>query len=156
MVGVTCDGLVLKRPGNKISILWWNSITPSFFFFVTADRQQMQALVCLAELEGLHIQQSASTFDKCNKEGLVRGLWRNHKHERKVLVEFRFFSRRVKCQILLWSKYNNPFPICLKTLNQSEACHTTIHIKKWVSIVCEWNHIFTWKDGHQDSLWERG
>ena len=44
----------------------------------------MQALVCLAELEGLHIQQSASTFDKCNKEGLVRGLWRNHKHERKV------------------------------------------------------------------------
>ena len=44
----------------------------------------MQALVCLAELEGLHIQQSASAFDKCNKEGLVRGLWRNHKHERKV------------------------------------------------------------------------
>lgn len=52
--------------------------------FGTVDRQQMQALVCLAELEGLHIQQSASAFDKCNKEGLVRGLWRNHKHERKV------------------------------------------------------------------------
>ena len=54
--------------------------------FVTTDRQQMQALVCLAELEGLHIQQTASAFDKCNKEGLVRGLWRNHKHERKVCL----------------------------------------------------------------------
>lgn len=52
---------------------------------VSVIRQQMQALVCLAELEGLHIQQSASTFDKCNKEGLVRGLWRNHKHERKAV-----------------------------------------------------------------------
>ena len=62
----------------------------------------MQALVCLAELEGLHIQQSASTFDKCNKEGLVRGLWRNHKHEKKVgVAEFRFFLQRVKYHILL-------------------------------------------------------
>ena len=62
----------------------------------------MQALVCLAELEGLHIQQSASTFDKCNKEGLVRGLWRNHKHEKKVgVVKFRFFLQRVKYHILL-------------------------------------------------------
>ncbi|KAJ7374444.1 Kinetochore-associated protein 1 [Desmophyllum pertusum] len=52
---------------------------------VNVIRQQMQALVCLAELEGLHIQQSASAFDKCNKEGLVRGLWRNHKHERKAV-----------------------------------------------------------------------
>lgn len=52
---------------------------------ISVIRQQMQALVCLAELEGLHIQQSASAFDKCNKEGLVRGLWRNHKHERKAV-----------------------------------------------------------------------
>ena len=57
----------------------------------------MQALVCLAELEGLHIQQSESAFDKCNKEGLVRGLWRNHKHERKVRVAvFVFFIWRVE------------------------------------------------------------
>ena len=46
----------------------------------------MQALVCLAELEGLHIEQSPSAFEKCNKEGLVRGLWRNHKHESKVCM----------------------------------------------------------------------
>ncbi|XP_068682913.1 kinetochore-associated protein 1-like isoform X1 [Montipora foliosa] len=52
---------------------------------VNLIRQQMQALVCLAELEGLHIQQTASAFDKCNKEGLVRGLWRNHKHEKKAV-----------------------------------------------------------------------
>lgn len=72
------------------------------FSFVTADRQQMQALVCLAELEGLHIQQSASTFDKCNKEGLVRGLWRNHKHERKVrVIEDYLFS--VLLSLLLFS-----------------------------------------------------
>lgn len=70
-------------------------------YYVTADRQQMQALVCLAELEGLHIQQSASTFDKCNKEGLVRGLWRNHKHERKVrVVVLRFFILRLRYQAL--------------------------------------------------------
>lgn len=73
------------------------------FCFVTADRQQMQALVCLAELEGLHIQQSASTFDKCNKEGLVRGLWRNHKHERKVrVIEDYFFSCFVVVVVFLF------------------------------------------------------
>ena len=27
---------------------------------------------------------------------------------------------------------------------------------KWVKFVCEWNFIFLRKDGHQDSLWERG
>ncbi|XP_074632538.1 kinetochore-associated protein 1-like [Acropora palmata] len=52
---------------------------------VNLIRQQMQALVCLAELEGLHIEQSPSAFEKCNKEGLVRGLWRNHKHESKAV-----------------------------------------------------------------------
>ena len=73
--------------------------------FVTTDRQQMQALVCLAELEGLHIQQSASAFDKCNKEGLVRGLWRNHKHERKV--------RFVICEDLLLTLPSNSPPLLL-------------------------------------------
>ena len=65
----------------------------------------MQALVCLAELEGLHIQQSASTFDKCNKEGLVRGLWRNHKHERKVRVihDYLFFCFVVV--VVFWEYY---------------------------------------------------
>ena len=66
----------------------------------------MQALVCLAELEGLHIQQSASTFDKCNKEGLVRGLWRNHKHERKVRVidDYLFFCF-VVVVVVFWEYY---------------------------------------------------
>ena len=51
----------------------------------------MQSLVYLAEFEGLHIQQSLSAFQKCNKEGLVRGLWRNHHHEKRV-SSWQFFN----------------------------------------------------------------
>lgn len=109
MMEATSDGLVHKRSGKEISIpckakQYYSSLLIAFSF-ATADRQQMQALVCLAELEGLHIQQSASTFDKCNKEGLVRGLWRNHKHERKVRVidDYLFFCFVVV--VVFWEYY---------------------------------------------------
>ncbi|KAK3734831.1 hypothetical protein QZH41_011747, partial [Actinostola sp. cb2023] len=50
---------------------------------VDSIRQYMKSLSYLAEFEALHIQQSLSAFQKCNKEGLVRGLWRNHNHEKR-------------------------------------------------------------------------
>ncbi|XP_065183452.1 kinetochore-associated protein 1-like isoform X2 [Sycon ciliatum] len=38
----------------------------------------LYSLVCVAELDRLRISQSLSTFQHCNKEGLVRGLLKNH------------------------------------------------------------------------------
>ena len=42
----------------------------------------------LAELESLHLPQTLADFNRCNKAGLVRGLWRNHSHEPKVISSF--------------------------------------------------------------------
>ena len=66
---------------------------------LTFSRQYMESLVCLAELEGLHIQQSLSAFQKCNKEGLVRGLWRNHKHEKKVRNGLEICAVKIKVHL---------------------------------------------------------
>ena len=44
----------------------------------------MQNLLYVSELDNLHMQQSLTAFDGCSKEGLVRGIWRNHSHDKKV------------------------------------------------------------------------
>lgn len=44
----------------------------------------MQRVLFVAELEALHMSSSLSAFQNCNKEGLVRSLWRNHAQEPRV------------------------------------------------------------------------
>lgn len=44
----------------------------------------MQRVVFVTELEALHMSTSVTAFQACSKEGLVRGLWRNHSHEPRV------------------------------------------------------------------------
>ena len=45
----------------------------------------MKAWLYLVELERLQIPENIASFEKCNKEGLVRGIWRNHSHERRAV-----------------------------------------------------------------------
>ena len=46
----------------------------------------MQSTMFVAELEALHMSTKLSAFQNCNKEGLVRTLWRNHSQEPRVNV----------------------------------------------------------------------
>ena len=44
----------------------------------------MQILIYMVELERLRIPQTLAGFTKCNKEGLVRSIWKNHRHQQRV------------------------------------------------------------------------
>eukprot|EP00795_Rhopilema_esculentum_P003310 gene3310-1645_t len=48
-------------------------------------RKHLTSIVYAAELEALHLPQDLNAFSRCNKEGLVKGLWRNHSHEPRGL-----------------------------------------------------------------------
>ena len=47
-------------------------------------REYMQLVLFVSELEDLHMKTTINAFRRCNKEGLVKTLWRNHSHEPKV------------------------------------------------------------------------
>ena len=59
----------------------WPSIIWIIFLL---HRDYMQRVLFVAELEALHMSSSLSAFQNCNKEGLVRSLWRNHAQEPRV------------------------------------------------------------------------
>ena len=59
--------------------------------------EKIVTLIYLSELEKLHVSYTEETFKKCNKEGLVKGLWRNHSHEAQV----RFSSFSLQDSILI-------------------------------------------------------
>ena len=44
----------------------------------------MQIFLYMVELERLRIPQTLHGFRACNKEGLVRSIWKNHRHEPRV------------------------------------------------------------------------
>lgn len=49
-------------------------------------RNYMKYLMYLAELEHLHLPQTVESFQHCNKEGLVKGLWKNHKDNANAIL----------------------------------------------------------------------
>ena len=59
----------------------WPSIIWIIFLL---HRDYMQRVLFVAELEALHMSSSLPAFQNCNKEGLVRSLWRNHAQEPRV------------------------------------------------------------------------
>ena len=48
------------------------------------DRDYLQLVLFVAELESLRMSTSPGAFKSCNKEGLVRTLWKNHSQEPRV------------------------------------------------------------------------
>ena len=50
----------------------------------------------VAELEALHMSTKISAFQACNKEGLVRTLWRNHSQEPRVCIIARITYPRTR------------------------------------------------------------
>lgn len=46
----------------------------------------MQQALFVFKLEAFHMTSSLSAFQGCNKEGLVKSIWRNHSHEPKASI----------------------------------------------------------------------
>ena len=49
-------------------------------------KNYMKSLVYLSELGHLHLNQTVESFQRCNKEGLVKGLWKNHKDNAHAIL----------------------------------------------------------------------
>ena len=54
-------------------------------------RDFMQSALFVCELESLHMSTSLTGFLKCNKEGLVRTLWKHHAQKPKVYTCMHIF-----------------------------------------------------------------
>lgn len=63
-------------------------------------RDYMKSLIYLAELEHLHLPQTVDSLQRCNKEGLVKGLWKNHKDNINAIL--------LIADICLDSKFSDP------------------------------------------------
>ncbi|XP_052766209.1 kinetochore-associated protein 1-like [Mya arenaria] len=48
-------------------------------------RKLLYVMVYIAGLEKLHIRHTVDTFISCQKEGLIRGIWKNHSHEKSAV-----------------------------------------------------------------------
>ena len=49
-------------------------------------RNLLKTTSYLIALEKLHVLHSVETFESSNKEGLIKGIWRNHSHQKSVGV----------------------------------------------------------------------
>ncbi|KAK3578691.1 hypothetical protein CHS0354_008549 [Potamilus streckersoni] len=70
-------------------------------------RHLLRILVYLVDLEKLHINHSVETFEDCNKDGLVRGIWRNHSHQKSAVtlisclcLDYQLYDRQLWNNIL--------------------------------------------------------
>ena len=63
------------------------SVFTFFKFHVSLYREYVQVILFVSEVEGLHIKTTVGAFQSCNKEGLVRTLWKNHSHEPRVRTQ---------------------------------------------------------------------
>ena len=61
--------------------------TAFFKFRVSLYSEYLQVILFVSELEELHIKTTVGAFQSCNKEGLVRTLWKNHLHEPRVRTQ---------------------------------------------------------------------
>ena len=51
-------------------------------------RNLLKTTSYLIALEKLHVLHSVETFESSNKEGLIKGIWRNHSHQKSVGVSW--------------------------------------------------------------------
>ncbi|KAJ8308212.1 hypothetical protein KUTeg_013086 [Tegillarca granosa] len=82
-LGKLAEPELLKLANNAEKLLQKLYEHPSILLPDGADKPDycmslMKNLSYIVDLESLHIQHSVETFEECNKEGLVKGIWRNH------------------------------------------------------------------------------
>ena len=87
--------------------------------------EKIVTLIYLSELEKLHVSYTEETFKKCNKEGLVKGLWRNHSHEAQV----RFSSFSLQDSILIL----NALSVRIFTVFGRLLKNRVLHKEAWVA-----------------------
>eukprot|EP00111_Clytia_hemisphaerica_P002309 TCONS_00006511-protein len=79
--------------------------------------EKIVSLIYLSELEKLHVSYNEETFKKCNKEGLVKGLWRNHSHEAQgiriiadICLDYKIFDPQLWNSLLMKLHHFNMIP----------------------------------------------
>lgn len=55
-----------------------------FLYFVLPCRCYLRCYIFVSQLEALNIPYTVQSFLSSPKEGLVKGLWKNHSHEPQV------------------------------------------------------------------------
>ncbi len=72
-----------KRPRNGLNstdrvIDWWYDVLMLYFIFPC--RHYLKCYIFVSQLEALNIPYTAQSFLSSPKEGLVKGLWKNHRY----------------------------------------------------------------------------
>ena len=72
---------------NQARVFWhWVMCVVRNVCASNVDRDYLQLVLFVAELESLRMTTSLGAFQSCNKEGLVRTLWKNRSQEPRVCV----------------------------------------------------------------------
>lgn len=58
-----------------------------FLYIIFTYRYYLKCHIFVSQLEALNIPYTVQSFLSSPKEGLVKGLWKNHSHEPQVLLE---------------------------------------------------------------------
>lgn len=61
-------------------------------------RYHLRCYIFVSQLEALNMPYTVQSFLSSPKDGLVKGLWKNHSHEPQVLPEGRASPRRGGCR----------------------------------------------------------
>ncbi|XP_067682442.1 kinetochore-associated protein 1-like [Haliotis asinina] len=108
--------------------------------------EMMHVLLYLVELEKLHIQHSVKTFQECNKEGLIMGVWRNHNHQKTGVLlvaalcqDYKVYDTQlwnnILTQMLGQSMRCELEQVLLHLCGVAEVWSVPIFVKVWQSVL---------------------
>ncbi|CAC5425573.1 KNTC1 [Mytilus coruscus] len=109
-------------------------------------RELMKTLTYLVELEKLHILHSVETFQESNKEGLIKGIWRNHYHQKSaallvagMCLDFKVHEKQlwngVLQQILSFELMENLEYILMRLNSVPDVWQIAIYPKAWQTVL---------------------
>lgn len=109
-------------------------------------RELMKTFTYLVELEKLHILHSVESFQESNKDGLVKGIWRNHYHQQSaallvasMCLDFKIHDKQlwngVIQQILSFGLLENLEYILLRLNSVPDVWQIPVFPKAWQNIL---------------------
>ncbi|CAG2235520.1 KNTC1 [Mytilus edulis] len=109
-------------------------------------RELMKTLTYLVELEKLHILHSVETFQESNKEGLIKGIWRNHYHQKSaallaagMCLDFKVHEKQlwngVLQQLLSFELMENLEYILMRLNSVPDVWQIAIYPKAWQTVL---------------------
>lgn len=65
--------------------------------FIFTCRYYLKCYIFVSQLEALNIPYTVQSFLNTPKEGLIKGLWKNHSHEPQVQAKSNHYNESTKC-----------------------------------------------------------